>query len=52
VHHGLLLSTNDTFPRHRHVLFVSRVIAALEQALKANPDDDASGWVRWLAASR
>ncbi|MGI8757954.1 MAG: DUF5615 family PIN-like protein [Acidimicrobiales bacterium] len=50
-HHGLLLFTNDTFPRHRHNLFVSRVIAALEQALQTNPDDDASSWVRWLSAS-
>ncbi|CAN5355808.1 hypothetical protein BH20ACT9_BH20ACT9_00310 [soil metagenome] len=49
-HHGLLLFTNETFPRHRHDLFVSQVIAALEGVLKANPDDDASGWIRWLTA--
>lgn len=48
-HHGLLLFTNDAFPRHRHDLFVSRVMAALDRILKAHPDDDASGWIRWLA---
>lgn len=51
-HHGLLLFTNDTFPRHRHDLFVSQVIAALERVLKTNPDDDASGWILLLAAPR
>lgn len=49
-HHGLLLFTNDTFPRHRHDLFVGQVIAALDGVLKEHPDDDASGWIRWLAA--
>lgn len=47
-HHGLLFFTNDTFPRHRHDLFVGQVIAALERALQASPQDDGSGWVRWL----
>ncbi|MGH8874183.1 MAG: DUF5615 family PIN-like protein [Acidimicrobiia bacterium] len=49
-HHGLLFFTNETFPRHRHDLFVSQVIAALERALKASPGDDGSGWIRWLTA--
>ncbi|CAN5689854.1 MAG: DUF5615 family PIN-like protein [Actinomycetota bacterium] len=51
-HHGLLLFTNDTFPRHRHDLFVSQVTAALDQALKASPGDDGSGWIRWLTSVR
>lgn len=50
-HHGLLLFTNDTFPRHRHDLFVSRVIASLEPVLTANPDEDPSGWVGWLTTA-
>ncbi|MGI8575252.1 MAG: DUF5615 family PIN-like protein [Egibacteraceae bacterium] len=49
-HHGLLFFTNTTFPRHRHDLFVRQVIAALEDVLQRSPDDDASGWIRWLAA--
>jgi hypothetical protein len=51
-HHGLLLFSNDTFPRHRHELFVSQILAALEGVLKAYPDDDASGWIRWLTVPR
>lgn len=51
-HHGLLLFTNDTFPRHRHDLFISRILAALERTLEAAPVDDDSGWIRWLAAPR
>ena len=47
-HHGLLLFTNDTFPRHRHDQFVSHIIAALEVELSAHPDDDATSWIRWL----
>ncbi len=48
-HHGLLFFTNQTFSRHRHDLFVSQVIPALERALDSSPDDDASGWIHWLA---
>ena len=48
-HHGLLLFSNDTFPRHRHDLFVSHVVAALEAELDAHPGDDDSSWIRWLA---
>ena len=51
-HHGLLLFTDDTFPRHRHDLFVSRIMAALDDILKTYPGDDASGWIRWLAVPR
>ena len=47
-HFGLLLVTNETFPRHRHDLFVSRVLAALEHELEAHPGDDDSSWIRWL----
>lgn len=32
-------------------MFVSRVMASLERVLTAHPDDDASGWVRWLTAT-
>jgi hypothetical protein len=49
-HHGLLFFTNDSFPRHRHGLFVSQVIAALDRELTAHEKDDPSGWIRWLAA--
>ncbi len=48
-HFGLLLFGNDTFPRHRHDLFVNQVIAALEDELRRHPGDDDSGWIRWLA---
>lgn len=51
-HHGLLFFTNDTFPRHRHDLFVSQIIAALERVLKTDPDDDTSGRIRWLVAAQ
>lgn len=47
-HFGLLLFTNDTFPRHRHGLFVSQMLAALEKQLVAHPRDDDSSWIRWL----
>ena len=46
--HGLLLFTNDTFPRHRHDAFVGQLLAALEGQLLAYPDDNDSSWVRWL----
>ena len=48
-HHGLLLFTNDTFPRHRHDAFVGQIVAALHHELEAHPDDDDSSWLRWLA---
>ncbi len=48
-HFGLLFFTNDTFPRHRHALFVSRILIALERVLAIHTDDDQSSWVRWLA---
>lgn len=47
-HHGLLLFSNDTFPRHRHAAFVGQVLAALEQQLQEHPHDDDSSWIRWL----
>lgn len=47
-HHGLLVFTNDSFPRHRHDAFVSQVVASLEHELQAHPGDDDSGWIRWL----
>lgn len=51
-HFGLLLFSNDTFPRHRHDAFDRQVLAALDAELRAHPEDDASGWIRWLTASR
>lgn len=50
-HYGLLLFTNDAFPRHRHELFVSHLIASLAHQLQAQPQDDDSAWMRWLARS-
>jgi hypothetical protein len=51
-HHGLLFFINDSFPRHRHDLFVGQVIAVLERELVAHEKDDPSGWIRWLTATR
>lgn len=50
-HFGLLLFSNDTFPRHRHGLFVSHLVAALERELLTHPRDDDSSWIRWLSRS-
>lgn len=50
-HHGLLLLTNDTFPRHRHDAFVGQLLVALEEQLLAHPDDHDSSWIRWLATN-
>lgn len=50
-HHGLLLFSNTSFPRHRYDLFVGNIIAALERALESHLVDDDSGWVRWLQRS-
>jgi hypothetical protein len=47
-HYGLLFFTNDTFPRHRHDLFVGRILVALERRLADSAGDDGSSWVRWL----
>jgi hypothetical protein len=47
-HFGLLLFTNDTFPRHRHDAFVGQLLAALEDQLLTHADDNDSSWVRWL----
>lgn len=48
-HHGLLLFSNDTFPRHRHAAFVGSILQALEQQLQARPGDDDSSWIAWLS---
>ena len=50
-HYGLLLFTNDTFPRHRHDVFVGQVLAALERQVQDHPDDDGSSWLRWLQST-
>jgi hypothetical protein len=47
-HFGLLLFGNDTFPRHRHELFVSHLLTKLDAELASSDRDDGSGWVRWL----
>jgi predicted nuclease of predicted toxin-antitoxin system len=47
-HHGLLLFTNDTFPRHRHEAFVGQLLAALQDQLFTHTDDNDSSWIRWL----
>jgi uncharacterized protein DUF5615 len=49
-HHGLLFFTNDTFPRHRHDVFVRHLVAALEREFERRPGDDASSWIGWLHA--
>jgi hypothetical protein len=51
-HYGLLLFTNDTFPRHRHDAFVGQLLAALDDQLLAHTEDDDSSWVRWLTRNR
>jgi predicted nuclease of predicted toxin-antitoxin system len=48
-HYGLLFFTNDTFARHRHELFVSEILAALEDELTSRPYDDNSAWITWLS---
>lgn len=50
-HYGLLLFTNDTFPRHRHDAFVGKILTALETQLHDHQDDDDSSWIRWLRGS-
>lgn len=50
-HYGLLLFSNDTFPRHRHDAFVRAILKALEQQLQTRPDDDDSSWIRWLPST-
>jgi hypothetical protein len=47
-HHGLLLFSKATFPRHGHATFVSRMVTALDVELQVHPKDDDSAWVRWL----
>lgn len=47
-HYGLLLFTNDTFPGHRHDVFVGQLLTVLEDQLFAHADDNDSSWVRWL----
>ncbi len=47
-HYGLVLFSNETFPRHRHDAFIGEVLRALEQQLQARPHDDDSSWIHWL----
>lgn len=49
-HHGLVLFTNDAFPRHRHELFGSHLIVAVGKLIEEKPGDDPSGWIRWLTS--
>ena len=49
-HFGLLLFTNDTFPRHRHDAFVGHMVTGLSDVLAAHPGDDDSSWIRWLTS--
>lgn len=51
-HSGMLLFTNDTFPRHRHAAFVGKLVSALLEELDARPGDDDSSWIRWLSSPR
>jgi predicted nuclease of predicted toxin-antitoxin system len=51
-HYGLLLFTNDTFPRRHHDAFVGQLLAALEDQLLDHAEDNDSSWVRWLAKNR
>lgn len=51
-HHGLLFFTNDSFPRHRHEVFVGHLCAALDRELTAHQGDDDSSWIRWLLRPR
>jgi predicted nuclease of predicted toxin-antitoxin system len=50
-HHGLMLFTNDTFPRPRHDAFVGQILTALDQQLQLHPHDDNSSWIRWLQST-
>ena len=47
VHHGLVFTTNRSFPRHRSA-FVGRVIRALEELLRHRGESMPSSLTHWL----
>ncbi|MGI9018816.1 MAG: hypothetical protein ACR2HR_17210 [Euzebya sp.] len=47
-HFGLLLFSNDSFPRHRHELFASHLVAPLRRELSLRGRDDNTSWIVWL----
>lgn len=47
-HHGIVLFTNTTFPRHRHDQFVRRIVAALACLVDAAPPAHDEPRVWWL----
>jgi predicted nuclease of predicted toxin-antitoxin system len=41
-HHGVLYLNDRSLPRHRHELFVSKVVDRLHEVLERYPDDSAN----------
>jgi endonuclease/exonuclease/phosphatase family metal-dependent hydrolase len=39
-HFGLLFLSNDTFPRHRHDMFIAHLVTALDAELRTHSDND------------
>jgi len=50
-HHGLVLFTNRSFPRHRPDRFVRSMLHALGELLESHPGAglEATSWLHWLA---
>jgi hypothetical protein len=46
-HFGLILTNNQSFPRHPPG-HVGAMVSALRKLHAARPGDDATGWVHWL----
>lgn len=46
-HHGLVLTTNRTFPRHRSG-FIAALVTALRALLQAHPEAEPRSLVHWL----
>lgn len=46
-HHGLILTTNNSFPRHGR-RFVGRLVRALDDFLADHQEDEMLGVVHWL----
>ena len=50
-HHGLVFTTNRTFPRHRSA-FIGAMVLSLRVFMQAHPDGEARSLVHWLQPHR